>query len=64
MSEEGTTKGGVTGQIRRLLQDADDDTQQVVSLALEIEKARLHQSKRKKADMANEILEKVKRVIK
>lgn len=64
MSDEATTKGGVTGQINRLLQEADSDTQQVVALALSIEKAKLHQRKRKRQDMANEILDQLKRAIK
>lgn len=64
MSDDTPTDASATAHIKKLLSDADGDTEDVIKLALAIEQAKLHQAERTKAAVARDIAAEIRRVIK
>lgn len=64
MTDDSTTDASATARIKKLMSDADADTEQVIKLALAIEQAMLHQAERSKAAVARDIAAEIRRVVK
>lgn len=64
MTDDTTTDASATAQIAKLLQSADEDTQDVIRQTLAIEQAKLHQASRNRSAMARDIANEIRRVIK
>lgn len=64
MADDTTPEASPTALIKKLLSDADADTQEVIKLALAIEGAKMGQAERKKATVARDLATEVRRVIK
>lgn len=64
MPDDTTTDTSPTAQIKKLLSDADADTEHVIKLTLAVEHAKLHQAERTKAAVARDIAAEIRRVVK